>query len=329
MKIGTVGTGSIVSTFIEAARQTGKIEIRAVYSRSAENAAAFAGKHGIAKAVSDRETFLGDDDLDFIYVAPPNSLHYRWTLDALRAGRNVICEKPFVSNAGELEELIKTAGERNLFLFEALNVPHLPNFKLIKKHLDALRPIRLVELNFSQYSSRYPAYLRGENPNIFNPEFSGGALMDLNYYNLTFVLGLFGPPIEIEYHPNNGKNGIDSSGVLVMVYPGFVCTAAACKDSAGRNRVEIQGEAGYLFSDSSAGGLRTGFTLRRGDREEHFNEQDNPNVLYYELLDFEEIFRSGDRGRCAGALEESLKAARLMDMARMSAALVFPADNAF
>jgi predicted dehydrogenase len=326
VKIGTVGTNTIGSSVLEAARRTGGIEIAAAYSRSAENAAAFAARHGIKKAFSDREAFLGDRELDFVYVASPNSLHYPWTLDALRAGRNVICEKPFVPNAACLEKLAGAAEEGGLFLFEAMTVPHLPNFRLIKECLPRLGRIRFADLAFSQYSSRYPAYLRGENPNIFSPEFSGGALMDLNCYNLAFILGLFGEPGRIEYHYNRGKNGIDTSGALVLEYSGFLCLAAACKDSAGRCRVEIQGEDGYIFSDSAAGNLRTGFTLKTKDSEEFFNRQDTPNVLYYELLDFEEIFRSGDRNRCRALLEESLKAARLMEKARKGAGLVFRGD---
>jgi predicted dehydrogenase len=197
-----------------------------------------------------------------------------------------------------------------------------------------------VQLDFSQYSSRYGAYLRGEDPNVFSPAFSGGALMDLNYYNLNFVTGLFGSPGSIRYFPNRGPNGIDTSGVLVMEYDGFVCTAAACKDSAGPNFVQIQGENGYLHSPSTSSNLRDGVTLRLGNAaggnpagntggnaEEFFNLQKNPNALFYEILDFAEAFASGDRSRCDAPLEESLLAARLVDRVRRDAGIRFDADG--
>jgi predicted dehydrogenase len=327
VKIGTVGTNFIAVSFIEAARQTGKVEILSCYSRKQENADAFAAAQGIPKAFSSRDAFLGDESVDFIYVAAPNSLHFRWTGDALRAGRNVICEKPFMSNEAEFREVVDLARERGLFLFEALTVPRLPNYRLIREKLPLLGPIRLVQLNFSQYSSRYDAYLRGEDPNVFSPAFSGGALMDLNYYNLNFVTGLFGLPGSIRYFPNRGKNGIDTSGVLVMEYGGFICVAAACKDSVSPNFLQIQGETGYIHSSSTSSNLQDGFTLSVGDSQEFFNLQKNPNALYYELLDFAEAFAAGDRSLCEASLAAGLQSARLVDRARLDAGIRFPADD--
>jgi predicted dehydrogenase len=343
VKIGTVGTNAIAGSFIEAARRTGRAEVVSCYSRTEERARAFAAAQGIPGAFAGREAFLADPSLDFVYVAAPNSLHFAWTRDALLAGRNVICEKPFMSNGAELREIAGLARERGLFLFEALTVPHLPNYRLIREKLPLLGPLRLVQLNFSQYSSRYGAYLRGEDPNVFSPAFSGGALMDLNYYNLSFAAGLFGPPGSIRYFPNRGPNGIDTSGVLVMEYDGFVCTAAASKDSASPNFVQIQGEKGCLYSPSAASSLREGLRFRAvntavsaagnlagaagGHAEEFFNLQKEPNALFYEIMDFAEIFASGDRSRCDAPLEESLLAARLADQARRDGGICFDADG--
>jgi predicted dehydrogenase len=340
MKIGTVGTNFIVDRFIEAAKKTGEAEIAAVYSRSAETAKAFAAKHGVPETCADRGAFLSGSGLDVIYVAAPNSLHYEWTRDALLAGKNVICEKPFVSRAAELEKLIEIARQKKLFLFEAVTVPHLPNFRLIREKLPAIGSIRVVQLNFSQYSSRYGAFLEGKTPNNFNPEYSGGALMDLNYYNLCFVQRLFGEPEEIRYFANRAGNGIDLSGILVMKYKDFIAEAVATKDSDSKNSVQIQGEKGYIFSESTTSNLKDGFsvvanaginvmnpvTAKPVDREK-FNLQDHENILYYELLDFIEIFKSGDFSRCKTELDNSLACARLMDRARKDAGIVFAADG--
>jgi predicted dehydrogenase len=327
MKIGTVGTNFIVDTFVEAARSTGQAEIAAVYSRSPETAAVFTKKHGIQKSYSQKEDFLNDASLDCIYVAAPNSLHYSWSMDALNAGRSVICEKPFVSNTGELEGLIRRAGEKNLFLFEALTVPHLPNFHLIKEKLSLIGTIRFVQLNFSQLSSRYNAFLEGKNPNLFNPEFSGGALMDLNYYNLCFTQRLFGEPEDLRYFATTAENGIDTSGILILRYPGFLVQAAATKDSDGKNFMQIQGEGGYIYSGSTTSNLRNGFSVITKKGEDHFNSQDTENVLYYELLDFISEYKGGNPAQTNAALEDSLKCVRLMDRARKDAGIVFKADS--
>jgi predicted dehydrogenase len=314
-----------VDRFIEAVKKTGEAEIAAVYSRRRETADAFAAKHSV-RAFTDRDAFLNDDSIDVIYVAAPNSLHYSWCAAALEAGKHVICEKPFVSKAAELERLVALAERKGLFLFEALTVPHLPNFRLIREKLPALGTIRFVQLNFSQYSSRYGAFLEGKNPNLFSPEFSGGALMDLNYYNLCFVQRLFGEPDEIRYFANIA-NGIDLSGVLVMRYGGFIAEAVAAKNSASRNFVQIQGELGYIEAGPTASSLSDGFSLVTGTGSENFNVQDCENVLYYEMLDFIAAFRSGGRRASHKELEESLCVARLMDRARKDAGIVFAADS--
>lgn len=326
MKIGTVGTNFVVDTFIDAARAVNGVEIAAVYSRNAETAEAFAKKHSVQKTHTDKSEFLNDKELDFIYVASPNSLHYEWTKAALTAGRNVICEKPFTSNSAELAELIELARKNNLFLFEAITIPHLPNYQMLKDHIAELGELKIVQFNFSQYSSRYDAYLRGENPNIFNPEFSGGALMDLNYYNINFAMGLFGAPKRVQYFPNLVSNGIDTSGVLVMQYDGFVCTATACKDSKSQLINQIQGTNGFI-TIPGASSLCTEFTVHTKAGETTYNDQHNPNGLYYEMHDFKEIYDANDRARCNAMLDYSFSVSKVVEEARKSAGIVFPADS--
>jgi predicted dehydrogenase len=212
-------------------------------------------------------------------------------------------------------------------LFEALTVPHLPNFRLIREKLPALGRIRFVQLNFSQFSSRYGAYLAGEKPNNFNPAFSGGALMDLNYYNLCFVQRLFGEPLEIRYFANRGPDGADLSGVLVLRYGDFIASLVATKDSDSRNFVQIQGEDGYIEGAPTASNLRDGFSLVTKNGTERFNAQSCDNVLYYELLDFIACYESRDLEGSYAALDDSLKTAELLDRARLDAGIVFPADG--
>ena len=327
MRIGTVGTNFVVSMFIDAVGMADGAEITAVYSRDAKTASGFAQRHSVKKEYSDRQAFLSDSDVDFVYVASPNSLHYSWTKEALLAGRNVICEKPFVSREEELAELISLSREKGLFLFEALTIPYLPNYELLKQSLHEIGVPRFAMLNFSQYSSRYDAFLRGETPNNFNPAFSGGALMDLNYYNLCFILGIYGPPQDIAYFPNLAENGIDISGTLVMKYPGFIASCTACKDSASQNFVQVQGEKGYIRVEAPSSALGSGFTLYTKEGKRSYNGQDRENVLYYEVAHFVEAFRSGDRGVCDKRLEEGLLAARLLDKARKAAGVRFAADN--
>lgn len=325
MKIGTVGTNFVVVSFVEAARKVPGVSVDAAYSRKQETADAFADKAGIARRFTDKEAFLHDPDFDFVYVASPNSLHYQWVKDALNAGKNVICEKPFTSTSKELAELIALSKEKNLFLFEAITIPHLPNYKLLKSKVAEVGELKFVQFNFSQYSSRYDAYLRGENPNVFNPEFSGGALMDLNYYNLNFAVGLFGVPEDIKYIPNLVDNGIDTSGLLVLKYKGFVVSGVACKDSKSELMNQIQGVKGYI-TIPGASSLCSEFTIHTKEGCTTYNEQD-PDAYTYEIGEFQNIFAANDRKKCDEKLAYNFEISKLIEKARREAGIHFPADD--
>lgn len=325
MRIGTVGTGFIVDNFIDAVSRTDNADVVAIYSRAEETAQAFAAKHNLANWHTDREAFLHDSSFDVVYVASPNSLHFQWTLDALKAGKGVICEKPFVSTHAECETLRDLAQEKGLFLVEAITVPHLPNFQLIRDHLDKIGPVRLVQLNFSQYSSKHKAFLEGKNPNVFNPAFAGGALMDINYYNLRFMLDLFGEPEDIRYFANLAQNGIDTSGVLMMRYPGFVAEAVGAKDSRSENLVQIQGEKGYMKVPKESSRCIS-VEVYGPDGEENFNLQADDNVLVYEMQDFSEMYRNNDLAKRDELLDMTCRAMKWLEKARKDGGVYFEGE---
>ena len=71
-------------------------------------------------------------------------------------------------------------------------------------------------------------------PPVFDPACCGGALMDLNLYNVHFVVGLFGEPMLVNYHPNLYRNGIDTSGILLLEYPDFICQCTGARTAPRR-----------------------------------------------------------------------------------------------
>lgn len=326
MRIGTVGTGVIVDGFLDAVSRAENAEVIVCYSRNEDTAQAFAEKHALKRWYTDRDAFLHDPEVDVVYVASPNSLHFQWSLDALKAGKGVICEKPFVATHAECETLRDLAREKGLFLVEAVTVPHLPNYKLLREHLHKIGPVRLAQLNFSQYSSKHKAYLEGKNPNVFNPAFAGGALMDINYYNLRFMLDLFGEPEDIHYFANLAANGIDTSGVMIMKYPGFYAEAVGAKDSRSENLVQIQGEKGYIKVPKESSRCIS-VTVVSPEGEETFNNQTDENVLVYELRDFAEIYRTHDLAKTDELMEMTCRAMKWLEKARKDGGVYFEGEK--
>ena len=230
MKLAVLGTGKIVQEFLPMIQQVENVELVALLStpRSLDKAKEMQVQYHIQEVYTDYETLLGNEIFDTVYIALPNHLHYQYTKAALLQGKNVICEKPFTLNAQQLQELIQIATEKRLILLEAITNQYLNNFLQIKKDLAQLGKIKIVECNYSQYSSRYDAFKEGKILPAFDPQKGGGALMDINIYNIHFIVGLFGKPEKVQYLANIERD-IDTSGILVLDYGlclGAVCIAA-------------------------------------------------------------------------------------------------------
>lgn len=322
MVFGIVGTGTIVDRFVAASADVAGVSFSAVYSRSTQRGTEFARKHNLKKHYSVYSEMLADQELDFIYIASPNSMHYEQSLAALEAGKSVVCEKPFTTHHKEAIQLAKIAKKRKLYLFEAITTVYLPNYKKIKTLLNRVGKIKIVKCNYSQYSPRYDKLLAGEVTNVFNPEFSGGALMDLNIYNLHFVAGLFGEPEKVSYFPNKHANGIDTSGIAILQYDGFVCECTASKDTNGKNFALIQGETGYIYIEDSVNYCRS-FVLNSGGINYGENLQDKENILYYEINEFAQIVREGALSRSRKLLDYSCSVMKILEETRMSGGIVF------
>lgn len=325
MKIATIGTGSIVEWFMGAATQIDGADLYAVYSRSQETGKKLADKFHVQNIYTNLEEMLANPEIDCIYVASPNSLHFEQSKQALLANKHVICEKPFTSTLKQVDELIALAKERNLCLFEAIVTIHMPNYLAIKQNLGKLGNIRMVQCNFSQYSSKYDKFLAGETPNVFSPAFSGGALSDINIYNLHFVMNMFGKPKDVQYFPNMQRD-IDTSGVLLLSYEGFQAVCIGCKDTRSHNIAQIQGEKGYITLNSETSRCAN-FSMTIDGLTSTPAIKQNDIALYYELKDFVDIIQRKDVNASYALLDYSRQVVEVYEKARKLANINFPADT--
>ena len=330
IRLGTIGSGVIVHAVLDGVRETEGIRLEAVYSRTEDKAKELAAEYGAGKTYTDMDAFLADPEIDLVYIATPNLLHYEQVKRALSAGKNVLCEKPFCTRAEQAEELFALAEEKGLFLFEAAPTTFLPNYAILKRELPKLGRIRLVMANYSQYSSRYDKLLAGEVPNIFNPEYAGGALMDINFYNVYLNAALFGEPRELSYAANlfdlGGGRAVDTSGVVTLRYPDFVSTAVGAKDTWGVNYFQIEGEKGYLYVKDGSNGIASVRVVTK-DSDETFDEQPNPSRWYYEVQKLTELLRAEDRAAFEERKAVTLTAVRMVESLRRGAGLAFPGDR--
>lgn len=326
IRLGTIGSGVIVRSFLDNVKRTQGIRLAAVCSRSAEKGRALAEEYGAEKVYTDMDAFLRDEEVNFVYIATPNLLHYGQAKAALLAGKNVICEKPFCAKASQARALAALAKEKGLFLVDATPTAFLPNLEILKRELPKIGKIKLVMANYSQYSSRYDKLLSGEVPNVFNPEFAGGCLMDLNYYNLYLNVALFGKPQNAVYYPNIFGSLADTSGVLILNYDGFVSQSAGAKDTWGVNFFQIEGEEGYIYIRDGSNGIREVRVVTKTS-EEVFNAQQDPDRLFYEVQSVTKLVLSGDKDAVYSRLDVMLDVITVLENARKQAGIFYPGDE--
>lgn len=249
MKLGIIGTGKIANDSLEAIKQICSIELIAIFVRekSFDKAKTIAEKYSILKIYTNYDLLLNDKDIDTVYICLINSLHYEYAKKALLNKKHVILEKPFTNNLDQAEELFMIAERNNCILLEASSVLHSNVLRIMKRNINKLGNIKEIVANFSKKSSRYDNYINGIIDPVFDPKNYGGALRDLNIYNIYYLIYLFGMPNELNYHHIKGYNGIDLSGTLVLIYDSFIATLSANKTKDDFNYFNIYGENSSLF----------------------------------------------------------------------------------
>lgn len=191
---------------------------------------------------------------------------------------------------------------------------YLANFTAIKEALSDIGDVKIVNINYSQYSSRYDAFKRGEIAPAFNPEMGGGALRDLNVYNIHLLVGLFGKPNRVEYLPNV-ERGVDTSGILVLDYGNFKAVAIGAKDCSAEIRSTIQGDKGAITIFGATNTLpEIGVTLN-GQKERTANLNSPQHRMYDEFVAFEKMVATKDFDSVAKQLEHSRQVMEVLDQA--------------
>ena len=321
MNVCAIGTSFITRNLLEAFQRSDVLHCTAIYSRKEETGRAMADPFGIQKVYTNLDEMLADPEIDMVYVASPNTVHYTQTKAALNAGKHVICEKPFTPTVAQTDELIALAKEKGLFLFEAITTAHHPHYQFIRENLPKLGRLKLMSATFCQFSSRYPALLAGNPTPVLDHAYAGGALMDINMYNVHFAVGLFGAPKSVRYFANCHESGVDTSGVLLMEYDDLICQCMGAKDSASRNGVQIIGEDGYIDVTPSSSNCQNVTLHRRG--QESIRMELPENAWYYEVQDLGRIVAAGDYEACYKALEVTRNVVDVLEKARKYAGFGF------
>lgn len=316
MKLAFIGTGFIIGQALECFNQIPSIEKSAIYARphSLEKANHLAQEFKINEVYTDYDQLLEQSDCDTVYIGLVNKAHYEYGMKALKANKHIIMEKPFCINAQETKEIIDLAEEKHLYVFEAVRPLHTPNFNQLKKDIKEIGQIRCIQCNYSQYSSRYDAYKEKKVLPALDPKLYGGALYDINIYNINFVVSLFGLPKKVTYQANIGFNGVDTSGTVFLQYEDFYAICTGAKDSDSPGHAIIQGDEGYLSINDGANLIGSyQKVIHKEESQVALNQYEN--WMMHEFKDFEKMLNEKDYQRMKDYLSTSYEVMQVVDQA--------------
>jgi scyllo-inositol 2-dehydrogenase (NADP+) len=319
LKYATIGTSWITEEFINGAALAGGMELVAVYSRSSEKGKSFANRLGTPPVYTDLEQ-MARADIDAVYIASPNSLHFSQSRLFLTNNINVICEKPATVTTAELEELQTLAESRGLVYMEAIMFMHTPAKRVLENALKKIGKITSAHFDFSQLSSKYSALKKGELPNIFNPEMAGGCLMDLGCYCVYPAVYFFGVPNAIFASAGFLEGGADAYGCAVFDYPDKQVTLTYSKIAQDRLGSQIMGDEGTVTIESISKLSNIVLNLNNNKLEQLAGDTPKADIMGYEarafcgfIKDFEANRAEYDKARKT-ALEVSRVIAHIREL---------------
>ena len=245
LRWGILSTADIgVAKVIPAIQNAHNSEVIAISSRDASKAEAAASQLGIPEAFGSYQQLLESDLIDAVYNPLPNDLHARWTIEAARNGKHVLCEKPIAMTASEGEEMGAVCDEAGVKLQEAFMYRHHPTWVEAKRIADSgeIGEIQAIQSWFSYYNDD-PTNIRNKVEN------GGGAVMDIGCYNINLSRFVFGAEPErvnatVKRDPDLGVD-IVTSAILEFSegrQSTFTCSIRAEDDQ----RVFIQGSRGMI-----------------------------------------------------------------------------------
>jgi len=335
LRWGIVSTAKIAADWVRSLRLFyPSATVVAISSRTLEAATAFAEEHNIPKAYGSHTELFADPDVDAIYVTTLNPFHKNPVVDALRAGKHVLCEKPFCMNAREAREMIQVAREEKKFLMEAMWTRYFPAFIKMREIISSGKIGKVLSLR-----GQFGFELGGRDvARLTQLDLGGGALMDIGIYLLSFSHAVFGSVYPNEVRALAKFEGkVDWHTTVLLGYESGQAVLDFGFDSAFyETQVFIVGEKGKIsvchpffapekiIVNTAEGEEVINFPVPPNNVKWNFSQSAS---LYHEVQYMQEAIKAGKLESEHLPLDESLQILTLTDAIRFQIGLLYPWDQ--
>jgi predicted dehydrogenase len=319
---GILGTGKIARAFANALRDTPGAVLAAVASRSIDSAQPFAAEFG-ATAFGSYQALADAPDIDIVYIGTPHPMHFENARMLLNAGKAVLCEKAFMMNRREAEQIVALARAKKLFLMEAMWTRFMPALAKVRDVIASgeIGPVTQLIADFGFTATTDPEH------RVNNPALGGGALLDLGIYPVSIAAALLGPVTSVMAQADMGPTGVDLQTAFSMRHAGGGMSLCSCSLTA-RTPAEltVSGTLGHvrmntMFHRTTSvtvavdGGTRTIATPYLG------------NGYVHEAIEAGRCLRAGLLESEAMPLDETVALMGVLDTIRAQIGLRYRADD--
>ncbi len=324
IRFGIVGTGNIAHRFAEALKNVSQAELTAVASRTQINAENFGDEFQIPNRFGSYEDMAKSDTIDVAYIAVPHSGHAECSILMMKNKKNVICEKPLAVNTREVEEMLASAKENNVFLMEAMWARLVPGTIKILELIESglLGEIKGVEGKF--------CYTMDEDEmehHVLKNENGGGSLLDVGVYGLNFASWYLGKDVESIKAQAEILNGIDTHTCVTIKYGnGAIADISSAVLLRKPNEGYIYGTKGYIRVNRFYAPQEIEINLLDGTKE-IIETQYLGNGFEEQIIHVCECVKKGLKESPINTFEQTSFITKQMDNIRKITGVEYPQDN--
>ncbi|MFD2098762.1 Gfo/Idh/MocA family protein [Flagellimonas iocasae] len=323
IKWGIVGPGKIATDFTEDLKLMPDAEVAAVASRNLERAQQFADRFNIPNAFGSYDELFNSDAVDIVYVATPHNFHKDVAIQALNAGKHVLCEKPLGVSRAEVEEIVAAAKANQVFMMEGLWSRFNPSVQKAKQLVDdgTIGEVGYLHADFAFY-----ALDRGLDSRLLNPNLASGSLLDIGIYPIFLAYLILGMPTEIMAKSNFHDNGTELQTSMLFHYENAQAVLYSGLTSKSKMEAEISGSKGEIFIHPrwhEADDCR----LEKDGETQEFALPRQGNGFVYEIEEVHQCLKAKKLQSDLWSHQNSLDIAELLDTIREKCGITFPFEG--
>jgi len=307
---GILGPGKMARVFSKELQAVNGARLLAVGSTSEERARGFSQEFAVPRTYGNYQAFLNDKEIDIVYISTVHTKHHKCVLEALSAGKAVLCEKPLGMNYSEVRQVVEVATAKKLLLMEGLWTRFLPAYRQVKNWFadGKIGRIKRVTADFSYFTETDPA------SRVYSAALGGGALLDVGIYVLGLAVDFLGSaPRCVHSCGSIGDTGVDETVGITLEYGNGVLANLYCSVKTKIPQdAYIYGSEGYIYlPDFWRAG--SAYIYKEGKVVESFENAKEGTGYRYEAEAVMSCLQSGMTACPTMPLEDSLLITKIRD----------------